>query len=159
MSIEKYEQAKKIMEKNSDFLEYIGGCSDLLLIKAEKELSVAFPSDYRLFLKEYGALSFGAEEFYGIVREDFYNSRVPDGIWYTLTERKQVNMPKYLVVIYDTTMGELYCLNYNKLNKNNEPMVTSYFPGFDEEIQKHEVIAESFGDFLLDRVLLEAEQI
>lgn len=152
MSIKKYEEAKKILSKNSDMIFSTGGCDEKIISKAENVLSLKFPSDYRTFLSEYGILSFGAEEIYGIVKDDFFDSSVPDAIWYTLTERKEVNMPSYLIVIYDTTMGELFCLNYEKLNENSEPKITTYIPGLEEENQTFEVIANSFGEFLLDRV-------
>jgi len=151
MMIKKYEEAKKILSENSDIVFSIGGCDEKTVIKAEDILSLKFPNDYRRFLKEYGILSVGAEEVYGIVKDDFIDSSVPDAIWYTLTERKEVNMPPYLIVIYDTTMGELFCLNYKKLNADGEPKVTTYAAGLEED-QTYEVIAESFGDFLLDRV-------
>ncbi len=152
MSIQKYNEAKKILSKNSDMIFSIGGADEQTISKAEDILSLKFPEDYRAFLKDYGILSIGAEEIYGIVKDDFFNSSVPDAIWYTLIERKEVSMPPYLVVIYDTTIGELFCLNYDKINDNNEPKVTSYMAGIDEESQTYEVIANSFGEFLLERV-------
>ena len=107
---------------------------------------------YKGFLKTYGAGSIGSEEIYGISSLDFENSTVPNGIWYTLSERKEINLPVNLLVIYSTGDGKLYCLDYNKLNEEKEPAVVSFFPGFDLDIQKFDIIAEDFGDFLLERV-------
>lgn len=66
-------------------------------------------------------------------------------------------MPTNLVMIYNTEMGEILCLNYRELNTNQEPKITSYFPGFAESVQKNEVLYNSFGDFLLDIVEGELE--
>lgn len=155
MSYRDYEEAVKLINSNKDRLFSIGGCTDDLIRKAEQRLNLQFSEIYKSFLKQFGALSFGAEEFYGIVREDFDNSRVPDAIWYTLTERQQIQMPDNLLVIYDTGSEELFCLDFNKLTNEGEPAVVAFIPGIDLKCQKHELIANDFGEFLLQRVKLE----
>ncbi|MBC1523264.1 SMI1/KNR4 family protein [Listeria booriae] len=152
MSIESYNKAKEIIEENEELVDDFGEMQESLIIKAQKELGVDFPDEYKYFLTDFGALTFGSIEIYGVFKEDFENSGVPDAVWATLNERKLVNMPQYLVVIYNTGMGELLCLNFRDLNDNQEPKITSYFAGFDESAQKHEVLYESFGDFILDMV-------
>ena len=104
----------------------------------------------------FGAMSFGSEEFYGIVREDFDNSRVPDAIWYTLVERKQVAMPSNLLVVYDTGNEELFCFDFTKLaSEGGAPAVVVFVPGVvDLGYQKYEVISNDFGELLLQRVKL-----
>lgn len=152
MSTEKYNQAKKIIVENDDLVDDFGGASEDIIKKAQLVLGIQFPEDYKLFLSCFGALTFGSIEIYGVFREDFENSGVPDAVWATLNERKLVNMPKHLVIIYNSGMGEMYCMNYKDLNSNNEPKITSYFPGFSEDAQKNEVLYDSFGEFLLDMV-------
>jgi len=39
---------------------------------------------------------------------------------------------------------------YNNLNDEEEPKVVSFIPGLDLEDQTYEIIANDFGDFLLD---------
>lgn len=147
-----YDKAKKVIEENKDLVDDFGGASDNLIKKAQTVLGLQFPKDYKLFLSYFGALTFGSIEIYGIFRGDFENSGVPDTVWSTLHERKLVKMPKHLVVLYNTGMGEIYCLNYKELNDTNEPKITSYFPGFSEDAQKNEVLYNNFGEFLLDMV-------
>lgn len=147
-----YNKAKELIEENQDLVDDFGGASDDIIKKAQMILDLQFPRDYKLFLSCFGALTFGSIEIYGVFREDFENSGVPDTVWSTLNERKLVNMPKYLVILYNTGMGEMYCLNYKDLNENNEPKVTSYFPDFSEDAQKNEVLYNNFGEFLLDMV-------
>lgn len=89
---------------------------------------------------------------YGIINADFENSSVPDAIWYTLTERREINLPDNLLVIYDTGSDEIFCLDYSHLDDNGEPKVVSFLPGVDLESQTYEIIANDFGDFLLDVV-------
>ncbi|MGX7420035.1 SMI1/KNR4 family protein [Carnobacterium gallinarum] len=149
---EEYSKAKKIIEENDDLVDDFGGASDDIIKKAQLVLSVQFPEDYKLFLSCFGALTFGSIEIYGVFREDFDNSGVPDVVWVTLNERNLVNMPKHLVILYNTGMGEMYCMNYEDLNSDNEPKITSYFPGFSENAQKNEVLYDNFGGFLLDMI-------
>jgi hypothetical protein len=155
MSFREYEEAITLIEKNEESINCIGGCSESLIKKAEERLKLSFPKSYREFLLKFGAMSFGAEEFYGIVRENFDNSRIPDAIWYTLMERKEVNLPTHLLVVYDTGSEELFCLDFHNLNSEGEPAVVVFVPGVDLEYQKYEVISRDFGEFLLQRVKVE----
>ncbi|MCT0162791.1 SMI1/KNR4 family protein [Lactiplantibacillus pentosus] len=155
--VSSYKQAKVLIDENEDLVDDFGGASNKLVEMGEIKLGVQFPSEYKQFLLEHGALTFGAAEIYGIFTEDFENSGVPDVVWATLDERKLVKMPLHLVMIYNTGMGEVFCLNYRELNADQEPKITSYFPGFVEDNQKNEVLYNDFGDFLLDVVEGELE--
>lgn len=157
MSIEKYNQAKNVIEENDYLLDDFGGASDAIIEKAQVVLDVNFPKDYKTFLADYGALTFGSIEVYGVFKEDFEDSGVPDIVWTTINERKLVDMPKYLLILHNTGMGELYCMNFADLNSHNEPRITSYYPGFPEKAQQNEVLYDNFGEFLLDMVQEEIE--
>ena len=156
MSYKDYEEAVKLIQNNSDYLTCVGGCSERLIEKAENRLNLVFSKIYKEFLLNFGAMSFGSAEFYGIVREDFDNSRVPDAIWYTLVERKQVAMPSNLLIVYDTGSEELFCLDFTKLiSEGGEPAIVVFVPGVDLKYQNYEVISNDFGEFLLQKVKLE----
>ncbi|MHC5229400.1 SMI1/KNR4 family protein [Enterococcus sp. LJL99] len=129
-----------------------------MIKKAQLVLGVKFPEDYKLFLSCFGKLTFGSTEIYGVFREDFEDSGVPDAVWFTLDKRKLINLPKHLVILYNTGMGEMFCMNYKKLNSYDEPKITSYFPGFSEEEQTNEILYDNFGEFLLDMVIEEINQ-
>ena len=123
-----------------------------LINKAQEVLKIKFSKIYIKFLKNYGAGNYGAEEILGVIDDDFEESSVPDAIWYTITEREEANLPKDLLVIYETGSDELFCLDFSKLNYEHEPAVVSYIPGEDNKNQKYEKIADDFGDFLLKLV-------
>ena len=152
MSVETYQKAKQIISAQTDIADFVGGRSNDLISMAENELNLKFTGLYLDYLQTFGAGNFGAEEIYGIINDDFENSSVPDGIWYTLTERKEANLPNNLLVIYDTGSEELFCLDFNNLDDKNEPRVVSFVPGMQLESQTYEIIANDFGDFLLDLV-------
>ncbi|BBW97006.1 SMI1/KNR4 family protein [Geobacillus icigianus] len=116
-----------------------------------RKLGLKFIGSYLDFLLSFGAGNFGSQEIFGIISSDFENSSVPDAIWYTLTERREGNLPSNLLIIYDTGSDEVFCLDFNKID-NNEPKVVSFFLGVDLDNQKYEIIANDFGSFLLDLV-------
>jgi len=155
MSIQDYNSAVELLQQNEELCDFVGQCSDQLVKKAEGKLNVIFPQTYRKFLLNYGAGNFGSEEIYGIVKEDFDNSGIPDAIWYTLKQRKEVNLPSNLVIIYYTGGEEMFCLDFNKLGKHQEPAVVSYVIGVGLEYQTYEMIANDFGEFLLQRAKTE----
>lgn len=149
MSYANYKKAVEIMNKNKEKCHFIGEHSNELIEKAEDVLGLKFSKIYKEFLINYGAGNYGSEEILGVIDEDFEESSVPDGIWYTLTEREEVDLPMNLVVIYEEGSGELFCLDFNSLNEEKEPIVVSYVPGENNKNQKYIKIADDFGDFLL----------
>lgn len=155
MSVETYQKAKQIIQANEDMADFIGERTNELIKLAEEKLGVKFTGLYLDYLQTFGAGNFGAQEIYGIITDDFENSSVPDAIWYTLTERNEINLPNNLLVIYDTGSNELFCLDFNQLDEKGEPKVVSFVPGIDLESQRYEIIANDFGEFLLDLVMQE----
>lgn len=152
MNVESYQKAKEIILTNEDRADFVGGCSDELIKLAEEKLNLKFTGLYLDFLQTFGAGNFGSQEIYGIIHADFENSSVPDAIWYSLTERNKTNLPQNLVVIYDTGSDELICLDFDNRNDHGEPKIVTFAPGFKLGNQTYELIADDFGDFLLDLV-------
>lgn len=152
MSVVSYEEAKKLMELNKNLLSSIGPKKNEIIKEAEKKVELIFPKDYKMFLSDFGAISFGSDEIYGISKDNLLESGNSNAIYRTITDRVNYKMPKFLFVIYSVGNGELFTLNYNMLNEYGEPKVTSYWPGFDIKAQTFEVIANDFGDFLLETV-------
>lgn len=144
---------KKIEEKMAKCV-FMGERSEDLVELAEEALEIKFSNQHREFVKKLGAGSIGSQEIYGVTTSEFVSASVPNSIWLTLIERKEIALPKHLVVIQDIGDGEFLCLDYSKLNKDGEPPVVSFYPGFDLKIQTYEVIANDFLSFL-ELILLE----
>jgi len=154
MSMKDFEEALRLIAENEDQADFVGPRDAALVDKAERTLGIEFPPSYRRFLLELGAGNFGAFEIYGVIDEDWDESSVPDGIWYTLNERAESDLPRHLLIIAAAGDGPLYCL---RLGKEKEPPVIYYSPGLEEEEQDAEIAAESFGAFLLEGVRDELE--
>lgn len=149
MSIEKYEEAKKlIIQNNLPFETYAVDDTETIINAAENVLNVKFPEDYRRFLTEYGTVEIGAEEVYGIVKADFVNSGIPDTIWLTLKKRADSDLRKELVIIYSDGMGNYFAMDFGNQTDGN-PKIVSFAPGYSEDEQMYPVMADSFGDFFM----------
>ena len=79
-----YEKVKKIIYENEDLSDYIENINYELIEKGEKYLDIKFPNTFKQYLKDFGSLTFGATEIYGVIDEDFINSSIPDAIWLTM---------------------------------------------------------------------------
>lgn len=157
MSSNSYQKAKKIIKKNKDLADFEGKKSADLIAKAEAAVGQKFTGSYLDYLQTFGAGNFGSEEVFGIIDEDFEDSSVPDAIWYTLTLRKSINLPANFLVIYDTGGDEIFCLDFNNTDAEGEPKVVTLDPAYALSDQTLEVIADDFGDFLLELVEEELE--
>jgi hypothetical protein len=139
-----------MIARNEDLSDFDEGCEDALILLAEQALGVKFSGSYLEFLKDYGVGSFGSTEIFGIIDEDFEHSSVPDGVWYTLTERKHSKLAEHFFVIGESDEGGLVCLDFSEL-VNNEPKVKMIANGNVEDLAEH------FGEYLLDVVNMEME--
>lgn len=150
MGMPEYQEAKDIMLRNTGRAHFAGPRPARLLDKAEQVLGIRFPASYRAFLLDFGAGSFGSFEIYGIIGEDFENSSVPDAIWFTLTERREVDLPADMLVIGDAGTGELYCLR--TLPSDREGAVVLIDPGAFSTDSIGQQVAQDFGYFILENV-------
>ena len=151
MSMHEFESAVAIIHANPKKAFFAGPRSNELLCKMENIIGYKFPPTYRLFLSEFGAGNFGPMEFLGVIDDDIEESSVPDGVWYTLTERREVNLPQDLFVVGETGMGELYCLRLNSTGTEEGPVLLIN-PGCEPGKQICEEVAPDFGTFFLNSV-------
>lgn len=71
------------------------GCSVEQVIAAEKQLGLQFPDEYRRYVLEYGAISFGSHEFTGLNVEEHI-----DVVQVTLLERSvRESLPADCIVV------------------------------------------------------------
>jgi hypothetical protein len=153
LGLKDYEMATVIMAEYPDLADFVGPRPETLILAAEKMLEVSFPPIYRRFLSEFGAGNFGPFEIYGVIHSDFWQSGVPDSIWYTLTERRDAGIPNRLVVIGGVGDGSLFCLDLDAMNNEGESPVVMIEPGLNPAHGRQwETVASDFGSFLLEEV-------
>lgn len=73
-------------------------------------LNLPIVGGYLEFIKKFGTVSFNGEEIYGITNDNFINNAIPNGIWLTLNERINLNLPNDLLIIAEDYFGRDMCV-------------------------------------------------
>jgi antitoxin YobK len=123
MSMEDYETGIARMLGHPDEMDFVGPRDEALISKAEQVTGHRFPPTYRRFLLAFGAGGFGSQEIYGVIRDDFETSGVPDAVWYNLRLRRDCFAPDHLFAVHSFGDGELACLDFSSLTDDECPVV------------------------------------
>lgn len=147
MSIQKYQQARKLIESAGGG-DFEGAKPEPLVANAEAALGLAFPPSYRRFLLEMGCGNINGLEIFGLINYNFENSTVPNGIWLTLNERRGIGLDPAYVIVGVGGDGTYYSLDTRQVDSAGEaPVIRLSVDG------KHrEKVADSFGDYFLEAV-------
>ena len=146
--------ALQLTSDNEYLADFAGARTPDLVDSAERMLGVAFPPSYRRFLTGLGASSIAGEEFYGVIGDDVEHSGVPDAVWLTLRNRRELSRSTSLVIVYDLGDGTRYMLDMARYTEDGECPVVS-FHGIPKQGETLELVAHDFGEFFL-RVVSEA---
>lgn len=155
--IDHYRMAVETMRQRPELMQFVGPRTEAMISKSEQSLSMTFPSDYRRFLSEFGAGSFGAFEIYGITPEQFPFEAVPNGIWVTLCERIDSSLPRDLVAVGSDGSGGLYCIRNGAGPVGKSPVVL-FTPGMSSSQDVLQVIASDFAEYFLTGVREQVER-
>ncbi|BCU78070.1 SMI1/KNR4 family protein [Luteolibacter sp. LG18] len=146
MSIQGYQSAKSLIEEAGGDFE--GEKAESLVGMAEQVLNLKFPPSYRRFLLEMGCGDINGLEIYGIIDDEFEDSCVPNGIWLTLNERRNIGLGLGYILIGDGGDGSYYAIDVSKVDEFGEsPVVRIAADG-----KEGEPVANNFGDYLLHAV-------
>jgi antitoxin YobK len=148
MSMKDLEEAFGLIEHNHDQADFDGPKSDKLLNKAEQRLGLLFPATYRTFLSRLGCGDIAGAEFYGVIKDDFENSAVPDAIWLTLRQRQIAQAPLSLIIVGSTDNGGYFALDSSVTSNDGENPVVEWWPGPKTQL----AVAKDFGEFFLRSV-------
>lgn len=151
MSLVDYENAVTLIRLHSDQTYLVGKRSLELVMLAEKVLGLTFPNFYRQFLLDFGAGSIGGTEIYGVIDDDFFNSSVPDAIWYTLTLRRETKIPHDYVVIAEVGDGRIFVLDTDA-TRTTEGQIYLYYPGLLPSEQPDEKALGEFSTWFYEEV-------
>lgn len=150
MAVDKYNDARKLLlEGNHRLLvDPLHPVPPELVSRAERTLGVVFPISYRRFLEDFGTGGFGSLEILGITGDDFEISGFPDGIWYTMRQRQDINLDvKYLIVEHGGD-GTCVAIDTNQRDSSGEcSLVRLSLDG-----KPIEVVSDSFGSWLLEEL-------
>ena len=146
-----YANFKEAMElaKKCDFYETGKGVSDEIIKKAEEELGIAFSRELYEYLREYGYMEFSGCEFYGITTEDFSEIYCGSIIEATISDRKEYGLPLKWIPILFLDDGYTAYLDYDNLNSEGEPRVIEGIYMGNNYYEMTAILAEDFGDYIL----------
>lgn len=149
MSYKSYEKAIELA-KECKYYTVMDGKTENDITKSESLLGIKFSKQSLSFYKKLGYLSFFGNEIFGIDPND---TDILEGnsVSYALNDRKRYGLPKEWLPIYNFDDGYIGYLDYGNLNEEKEPrVIMAIYTG--EKYEIVEVIAEDFGDFLLQMV-------
>lgn len=135
-----YNKAKELLALNSEDIE-LDDIASLDDIKAvETELNIVLPVSFKAFLHEIGGGDIGGEIIFSLTNQYTDDNLVIQNKKY---REKGLNHNYIVIARLDTLF---YCLDVTNLDKdiNKEGEVILV----DEEFNKMEIIASSFGEFL-----------
>ncbi|MFD2867979.1 SMI1/KNR4 family protein [Kurthia populi] len=153
--MQKYELTKKQIFEYANTLElaFFDGVTPELIAAFEKTIGFEIKGSYKQFLLDFGFLSFGSLEIFGIPHKEILKQNEDDtnALTQTLASRKEINLSENLLIIYNFGNGELYCLDLSEA----VPKVVVIWDA-EAENNAHppitEVIADSFEDFFEEYV-------
>jgi hypothetical protein len=150
MSYKNYEEALEKARLFDDYLD--AGSMDIqLLEKIESAIGFKLSKQNYNYWKNYGFIAFSSVMLYGIGKNTFNGVPGYNAINTLLVDRKDFNLPKSWIPIYGFGDENMAYLNYEDLNKENEPaIISAYYNGHEYVVT--EKISDDLGDFILTLV-------
>lgn len=151
MTMADLEEAFRLIDANED-ADFVGERSDHLIVQAEAALKHSFPPTYKTFLTRYGCGAIAGCEIYGVIKDDFVNSSIPDAIWLTLRERMSHAECEELILIAATGYGSYFAIDCEQSGEAGEHPIVEWWPGFPQSRDNPRKTANDFGEFLLQEL-------
>ena len=120
MSMENLEKALELAEQCL-YYEFCGEKTDETIGKAEHLLGFNLSEQMKLYLTQYGYISFFGNEFYGILKDDFSGGYTGNCVESALIDRKELNLPLKWLPIHELGDGYMAYQNYDVINEDHEP--------------------------------------
>ena len=150
MSYSNYKRGMQLAEK-CKYFQCGGRQSNELIEKVEKTLNIVLSKQHKDYFTNYGYVSFEGNDFYGIYDKVFEGIYAGNAVIATVEDRKEYGLPNTWIPIYDFDDGYVAYFDYENKNDNGEPrIILGMYNGKQYEIS--EIIAEDFGDFLIEMV-------
>jgi hypothetical protein len=147
--MERYEAIIKLIEENSDkveFGEFGSGCSDFWINKAQEHLNIIFPPSYIWWLKNYGGGYTLGDEIYSIYEMEYGTLIGGDIIYMNELDRKNGFADNSQITIQTNDRAETYYFDLLQANENGE------FPVYCKVGRERFRYADDFLGFLSGRI-------
>ncbi|WP_340610024.1 SMI1/KNR4 family protein [Xenorhabdus bharatensis] len=141
---------KEMMASGEEILSS-GGVDIDTIREFESLLGVTFPESYKAFLKKYGMLSFGGDDYYGITKKGINENQVPCVLFATMGARNLGDIDSRMIKIKSSGYGPSYSIDTNTIGKTGEAVVVETELSFKRDGVKN-IIADSYAEFLLTEI-------
>lgn len=151
MATKSYHKAISLLEADGRLNKRRFPQGDEAIDRLEHVLQVKLPPSYKAMLRDFGILLYrGGEIIYGIGL-DGVEGEGGAGVWFqTEMARARKQITSSMVRIQSSGYGPEFCIDCSKVNANGESPVL-LVPA-DGNMENAELVAESFGNFLLVEV-------
>lgn len=143
MSMDELQRALQLIEANAHVADFEGPKPEAMVRNAELALGVTFPPTYREFLLRLGCGDIAGREFYGIIKDDFENSCVPEAVWVTLHQRHTSSLPPGLILVGATGDGKYYAIDLSTKNLAGDSPVIQWAPEEPNLTGETQLVAEA----------------
>jgi hypothetical protein len=135
------------MEERPEQVSSAGACPEDLIVRAEQRIGHRFPPSYRYFLAELGTVSFGGEEIYGLIPQNFEAFGVPNALWLYTKNLSELAQPPRYFEFYNYGDGTTVALDFDRRDAAGECALAETHAGAWNE--HADDVAGNFGTFLL----------
>jgi hypothetical protein len=116
----------------------------------EARLGTKLPRSYQEMIIDFGSLSFGSKDIYGITRLGMDVASAPNVVFATEDSRSRGEITDKMVEIMPSSYGPNFVLDCGQLDQRSEaPVYEINELGYRHGMKK---VADSFGEFLLNEV-------
>ena len=149
MSIQKFKKAMRLAKRCDDY-EKGDGVSKSFLDYSEKQLGITFSPTHRYYLHKYGDICFSGYELFGLAENVPENAPAWGNLLrYTLSERKDNNLPHDWLPILSYDDGAMVYLDYSDMIKKEPKIIIRTYNG-STYINNNESFTDmDLGDFTL----------
>ncbi|HVE45245.1 MAG TPA: SMI1/KNR4 family protein [Acidimicrobiales bacterium] len=118
------------------------------IARAERDLAVTFPTNYRLYLREFGWIEIGSAELFGLGHDVPFHL---DLVRITVSERTEMHplTPHNLIPLLNDGGGNLACLDTSRSEQGDCPVVFQ-----DHELDEIRDVCGSFLAWLVEEMAL-----
>jgi SMI1-KNR4 cell-wall len=116
----------------------------------EARLNTKLPHSYKQMIVDFGSLSFGSKDIYGIIRLGMDVASAPNVVFATEDSRSRSEITDKMIEIMPSGYGTNFVLDCGQLDQRGEaPVYEINELGYKHGMKK---VADSFGEFLLNEV-------
>lgn len=152
MSIEALERAITFARANGLSVDVSAPVPKDKVLEVEHKIGYKIPLSYRYFLEKYGTVAISSIEILGIIAERIFDDSHLSFMSISYDLMHECGLRSGLFAIENLDDGHYACLNMDHSAEGESSVVLWYMGQSDGEIESLEILSDSFGEYLENRV-------